>query len=341
MRGDEMSEWRLYTGKGRPTGASIWLPAAPPWRRFGTDTDTADDAIPMPSPAEVGGVQRAPRPTFQAETEVIEAVNAALILRRPLLVTGRPGSGKSTLIESVAEELRLGPVLRWNITSRSTVQDALYRYDAIGRLHAERLGHNDGDGGQVTSISDYLRLGPLGTALLPTEWPRALLIDEIDKSDIDLPNDLLTVFERGEFDIPELARMKTDEPIEVRDAQGRQTFVSEGVVRCAQFPFVVLTSNGEREFPPAFLRRCIRIPMPEPDNTLLTKIVAAHLGTKAAKQAEQLISDFAATSRETRALATDQLMNAIYVVTRELPPTGDERTNVVELILKQLISDEP
>ncbi|WP_218003250.1 AAA family ATPase [Nocardia concava] len=286
------------------------------------------------------------KPTFQTTDPVIEAVNAALILRRPLLVTGRPGSGKSTLIESVAAELRMGPVLRWNITSRSTVQDALYRYDAIGRLHAERLGQNDTEYENprrqaITSIGDYLRLGPLGTAMLPARWPRALLIDEIDKSDIDLPNDLLTVFERGEFEIPELARMKTSKPLKVGDAQGSPAFISEGRIRCEQFPFVVLTSNGEREFPPAFLRRCIRIPMPDPDDTLLTKIVTAHLGSEAAAQAGDLIRKFAADSRETRALATDQLMNAIYVVTRNLPPTGAERANVVELILKQLVSDEP
>lgn len=338
-----MSQWRLYTGRGRPGESPATLPPAPPWRRFGCDDNESYAPILMPSAS--GDEQRSPRTTFQATDSVVEAVNAALVLRRPLLVTGRPGSGKSTLIESVAAELRMGPVLRWNITSRSTVQDALYRYDAIGRLHAERLGYSDSRSPspveQRTEIGDYLRLGALGTALLPAPWPRALLIDEIDKSDIDLPNDLLTVFERGEYEIPELARMKEREPVEVRDALGAPTYISEGKVNCEQFPFVVLTSNGEREFPPAFLRRCIRIPMPEPDDTLLTNIVAAHLGTEASMQAQELIADFASELRETRTLATDQLMNAIYVVTQAIPPTGDERARVIELILKQLVSDEP
>ena len=126
-------------------------------------------------------------------------VNTALFLRRPLLITGKPGSGKSTLAHSVAYELNLGPVLRWPITTRSTLQDGLYRYDAIARLHEASLR------GGTPKIGPFVQLGPLGTAMVPTRWPRVLLIDEIDKSDIDLPNDLLNIFEEGEFEIPELA----------------------------------------------------------------------------------------------------------------------------------------
>ncbi|MDW6057909.1 AAA family ATPase [Streptomyces sp. FXJ1.4098] len=138
-------------------------------------------------------------------------MNAALYLRRPLLLTGRAGSGKSTVIRQIAAELGLGEVLHWHITSRSTLADALYRYDALGRIHAHNLrtvdgkaqtdGHDHGD-----DIGEFVQLGPLGTALLPGAPPRALLIDEIDKSDLDLPSDLLDVLERGGFEIPELAR---------------------------------------------------------------------------------------------------------------------------------------
>jgi hypothetical protein len=113
--------------------------------------------------------------------------SAAGRLRRPLLVTGDPGSGKSTLIESVARELKLGTVLRWHITSRSTLTDALYRYDVLGRIHAQQFAKARGEA-VTDDITDYLQLGPLGAALASDE-PRALLIDELDKSDLDLPSD--------------------------------------------------------------------------------------------------------------------------------------------------------
>jgi MoxR-like ATPase len=317
-----MADWRLYTANGEPH--DIAMPPPPPWRRF--------DGVVNRPPIEVTS-DPSEGITFRATPEMVEAVNAALHLRRPLLLTGRPGSGKSSLIESVARELRLGPVLRWHITSRSTLQDALYRYDAIGRLHAHSLQ------GTVPSITNYLRLGPLGTALLPTSRPRALLIDEIDKSDIDLPNDLLNVFERGEFEVPELARLE-ERTVAVReDGSERTSPIIQGKVRCSEFPFVVLTSNGERDFPGAFLRRCIRLRMPDPTPELLAEIVAAHLGAEVAAACNVLIGDFAHRAEGSRGQATDQLLNAVYLVTRELAPEGDQRERVVELLLKQLTAD--
>lgn len=124
-------------------------------------------------------------------------VNAALYLRRPLLVTGNPGTGKTSLAYSVAYELDLGEVLYWPITTRTTLKDGLYNYDAVGRLQDAKLNPDD----SLNRIGKYITLGPLGTALLPSERPRVLLIDEIDKSDVDLPNDLLHVFENGEYTI--------------------------------------------------------------------------------------------------------------------------------------------
>ena len=160
-----------YVGDGIPRDVEIGDP--PPWRSF-------------------------PRQNlhrqFQPPPGLTTAVNAALALRRPLLVTGPAGSGKSTVIEQVAAELKLGDPLRWHITSRSTLTEALYRYDALGRIHAQRLAGPDGG----DDIAPFLQLGPLGTALLPSGRPRALLIDEIDKSDLDLPSDLLEVMERVE-----------------------------------------------------------------------------------------------------------------------------------------------
>lgn len=314
-----MADWKLYLGDGNPH--EVQMPPAPPWRAFGK-SDSGSDGLDNHSVTKTA--------TFRATPEVIEAVNAALHLRRPLLLTGRPGSGKSSLIDAVAHELQLGHVLRWHVTSRSTLQDALYRYDAIGRLHAERIEN------ERVSITDFLRLGPLGTALMPSKRPRALLIDEIDKSEIDLPNDLLDVFERGEFQIPELTRLK-ETAVDVRqDGNDDLVTVRNGKVRCEEFPFVVLTSNGERDFPGAFLRRCIRLQMPDPSPEMLVEIISAHLGPKTASAASELIADFAQNRSQK---ATDQLMNAVYLVTGELSPQSGERARVLELVLKQLNSD--
>ena len=210
--------------------------------------------------------------TYQADEKEINLVNLALHLRRPLLVTGQPGVGKSTLAYSVAYELGLGPVLRWPITSRTTLLDGLYQYDAIGRLQEVSLQRETGkapgpaadEDGAPSGIGRYIRLGPLGTALLPRRRPRALLIDEIDKSDIDLPNDLLNVFEEGEFTIPELARLNQQSVTVMTADDGITAVVQGGRVTCAEFPFVVLTSNSERTFPSAFLRRCVRLEIPRP-----------------------------------------------------------------------------
>lgn len=324
MKVSAMANWKLYTGENQPH--DIQMPPSPPWRSFDGEARGTPIEI-VADPAEGA--------TFQATPDTVEAVNAALHLRRPLLLTGRPGSGKSSLIESVARELRLGPVLRWHITSSSTLKDALYRYDAIGRLHAQNLE------GRTPQITKYLRLGPLGTALLPTTKPRALLIDEIDKSDFDLPNDLLNIFERGEFEIPELARLE-DAAIDIGEHESSRIFpIAHGRVRCNEFPFVVLTNNGEREFPAAFLRRCIRHRMPDPTPELLMQIVTAHMGSEAAAASNALIADFASRAEGNRAQATDQLMNAVYLVTGNLVPENDERARLIELLFKQLTADQP
>ncbi|CAM5380335.1 AAA family ATPase OS=Streptomyces alboniger OX=132473 GN=CP975_30505 PE=4 SV=1 [Streptomyces alboniger] len=165
-------------------------------------------------------------------------------------------------------------------------------------------------------MEDHLRLGPLGTALLPYERPRALLVDEIDKSDLDLPNDLLNVLEQGQYEIPELVRAARhsadDGSAEVlADGTDSPVTLTRGRVRCRAFPFVVLTSNGEREFPPAFLRRCVRLRLRRPDRNRLTDIVRAHLGTPDG-EAESLITRFLERAGNGE-LATDQLLNAIYL----------------------------
>lgn len=331
LEGTPVTDWSIYTGTAEPHRAIV--PPAPPWRQF--DGSHPGDDEPA---VDLSGSETQAAITFKATAEMVDAVNAALVLRRPLLLTGRPGSGKSSLIESVARELQLGRVLRWHVTSASRLTEALYRYDAIGRLQAHGLERETRQD-QAPRIEDYLRLGPLGTALLPSSRPRPLLIDEIDKSDIDLPNDLLNVFERGEFDIPELARMGSGS-VDIQVDGGPETFpVTGGHVRCREFPFVVLTSNGERDFPAAFLRRCIRLRMPDPGVALLTQIVAAHLGDAAAAASEEMIATFAARAAGDRAFATDQLLNAIFMVLGPDAPQDGDRDRMVDLLLKRLTAD--
>ncbi|MFI9169002.1 AAA family ATPase [Streptomyces lincolnensis] len=298
----------FYVGDGTPKNVDLGAP--PPWRTF----------------------PRKPAPTeFRPPPGLVEAVNAALALRRPLLLTGAPGSGKSSVIEQVAAELKLGDPLRWHITSRSTLVDALYRYDALGRIHAQRLAGDD-------DIASFLRLGPLGTALLPAERPRALLIDELDKSDFDLPSDLLDVLERGEFEIPELARHQQDVvPVRAWGGTDRHP-VEKGQVRCDTFPFIVMTSNGERDFPAAFLRRCIRFSMPTPTVESLQQVVAAHLTVSEddSPAVDTLIAHFVERLHAGESLAVDQLLNAVHVLTSQEAPDSDATQGVLELILREL-----
>lgn len=258
-----------------------------------------------------------------------------MLLRRPLLVTGKPGTGKSTLAYNIAFELNLGPVLYWPITSRSVMQDALYRYDGIGRLHQANLQRQAGKQPEA-DVGRFIRLGPLGTALLARERPRVLLIDELDKSDTDFPNDLLNVLEEGQFEIIELSRLATEDPIRVMtaDADG-WCHVDGGAVRCKAFPVVIITSNGEREFPPAFLRRCLPHTILPPDARKLARIVAAQLGDQALQDGHDLVSEFAGL-RDTVDLATDQLLNAVYFATSGMQPDPATRRRLVEKLFHRL-----
>jgi MoxR-like ATPase len=346
--------WWIFGNDGPPRERLARLPAAPPWRRFDEQ-------------ARAGRGKR-----FIPRSEEIDLVNAALYLRRPLLITGKPGVGKTSLTYSVAEDLELGEVLRWSITTSTTLRDGLYRYDAIARLQdasleqtsraapasaaAAAAGGRKSDAAQANAehaaappIGRYLRLGPLGTAFAASHEgrPRVLLIDEIDKSDIDLPNNLLHIFEEGEFTIPELERLPQEKvSILPADAPAKATPETHGIrikrghVRCEAFPFVVMTSNAEREFPPAFLRRCLKLDMAVPSADALGDIVKIHLfgpGSvdrdlldKALEtRLDSLIGDFL-KRRDTASqdLAADQLLNAVYMVLRDADPEkryGDRR----------------
>lgn len=175
-------------------------------------------------------------------------VNAAIALKRPLLVRGEPGTGKTSLAHAIAESLDM-PLMTWHIKSSTSAKEGLYEYDVVQRLNDSRFGD-----GEVSDISGYIKLGVMGRAF-SAEEPVILLIDEIDKADVEFPNDLLRELDEMAFYIPEIDK----------------------TIKAVQRPITIITSNAEKELPDAFLRRCVfhYIKFPEPDR--IRRIVDAHL----------------------------------------------------------------
>ena len=185
---------------------------------------------------------------YVATDDLKVAVNASIVLERPLLIKGEPGTGKTVLAEEVAKALN-APLLTWHIKSTTKAQQGLYEYDAVSRLRDSQLGD-----ARVSDIKNYIKRGKLWEAFAAEQRP-VLLIDEIDKADIEFPNDLLLELDRMEFHVYETGE----------------------TIRAAQRPIMMITSNNEKELPDAFLRRCFFHYIRFPDPEMMERIVASHL----------------------------------------------------------------
>jgi len=216
------------------------------------------------------------------------AVNCALALERPLLVKGEPGTGKTLLAEAIATAIGV-PLLTWHVKSTTRAQDGLYVYDTVQRLHDSRFG--DGD---VKDVGHYIRWGPLGQAFR-SSGRVVLLIDEVDKADLEFPNDLLHELDRMRFRV-----METEEEI-----------------IAAERPVVVITSNNEKELPDAFLRRCVFHFIDFPDLELMRRIVRVHhpvLDEALVDQALEVFYQLRSLTRLRKRPSTSELVDWLAVL---------------------------
>ena len=233
---------------------------------------------------------------YVATDDLKLAVNAALTLQRPLLIKGEPGTGKTMLAEEVAAALNR-PLLQWHIKSTTKAQQGLYEYDAVSRLRDSQLGDI-----RVSDIRNYIRKGKLWEAFTAPVRP-VLLIDEIDKADIEFPNDLLLELDRMEFFVYETGE----------------------TIAAVRRPIVVITSNNEKELPDAFLRRCFFHYIRFPDSETMQRIVEAHYPGIKARMIEEAMKMFFAV-RETPGL--------------KKKPTTSELLDWLKLLVSDDISPE-
>ncbi len=201
--------------------------------------------------------------TYVATDDLTVAVNAAIALERPLLVKGEPGTGKTELAREVAASIG-APLIEWHIKSTTKAAQGLYEYDAVSRLRDSQLGDE-----RVSDIANYIRRGKLWDAFTSPERP-VLLIDEIDKADIEFPNDLLQELDRMEFHVYETGE----------------------TIRAARRPVVVITSNNEKDLPDAFLRRCFFHYIAFPERETMEAIVAVHFPDLKSRLLREALSAF-------------------------------------------------
>jgi len=216
------------------------------------------------------------------------AVRCALVLQKPLLVRGEPGTGKTLLAEAIAEAEGL-ELITWNVKSTTRAQDGLYHYDTVQRLYDSRFGDRN-----VSDIRDYIHMGPVGRAF-QSDKRVVLLIDEVDKADIEFPNDLLHELDRMRFTVAETG----------------------DVVAAEHRPIVVITSNAEKELPDAFLRRCIFHFIDFPDRDLMSRIVGVHhpgLNDQLLEQALEVFYQIRGLERLRKKPSTSELVDWISML---------------------------
>ena len=233
--------------------------------------------------------------SYVATDDLMMAVNAAITLERPLLVKGEPGTGKTMLAIEVAKALNR-PLLQWHVKSTAKAQQGLYEYDAVSRLRDSQLGD-----ARVQDIANYIKRGPVWEAF-DSEEPAVLLIDEIDKADIEFPNDLLRELDRMEFYVYE----------------------TQQLVRARHRPAIIITSNNEKELPDAFLRRCFFHYIKFPDRETLEKIVEVHypgLKKTLLQQALSVFFDIREVPGLKKKPSTSELLDWLkLLVAEDIPP---------------------
>ncbi|MCG6121327.1 MAG: MoxR family ATPase [Microvirga sp.] len=244
---------------------------------------------------------------YVATDDLKVAVNAAIVLERPLLVKGEPGTGKTVLAEEIAKGLG-APLITWHVKSTTKAQQGLYEYDAVSRLRDSQLGDP-----RVSDIRNYIRRGKLWEAFAADVRP-VLLIDEIDKADIEFPNDLLLELDRMEFHVYETGE----------------------TIRAERRPIVVITSNNEKELPDAFLRRCFFHYIRFPDDETMARIVEVHFPGIKKRLVEEAMKAFFDT-REIPGLkkkpSTSELLDWLkLLVSEDVSPETLRETSTRKLI---------
>ncbi|WP_051075518.1 AAA family ATPase [Saccharothrix espanaensis] len=283
------------TGRGPDAGPRDWSP--PPHRRF---TGGPDLEVAPPGGPEVARRLGDARFGWPDRPHVHDRINAAIVAGSPLIVTGPPGVGKSTLAYAIAAELGLGRVLPWTPGPGSTVADGLYTYRPTSGSEP---------------VDSAVRLGPLGTALLPNRVPRVLLLDGVDRVAFDFPHALRAVLREGGFDIPELDHAPRS-PVALRTADpGRDAFVTPGVaVRCHALPLIVLTSVGDRDLPAAFRNDCVEVRLTEPSADELRSVVSAHFPEVPVPVITELVGRFEKSNARGGFQGIGKLLDAVHAL---------------------------